>query len=473
MKATHLDCGPTRLQPPVGRAHFLSEAECQDIARRLAQVAHGGGYNCTTFYSSWTGYVRWARNQISTSGEVRNDFVNVRRNVNGAENNWTIMNDTSPAALVAVARRAERLAKLEPERPQSDLIARLANEPTSASQLFFESTYTLDAEQRAAAAVTLARATASAGMLSAGYIQVEACALAVIDTMGHSQYQPYTTARFSVTVRDPKGVGSGWAGVDWPDWSRIDGPKLAALALDKCIHSRNPVALEPGRYTTILEPQAVCNFCNQLLSDGYSVPSAKPGQQLIDARLTVSEDAMDPDLGFPTFQPTWQRVTNNHRYFHPATWIEHGVFKQWSWRRGWVDDKRSYQGRSLCSSGAYRVTVNGETTSSDEMVASTKRGLLVTRFDNILLLEGSSYLQRGYTRDGLWLIENGKITKAIKNLQFTESILFVLNNVEQIGVPQRVFRPKFEGDVRELPEPVIVPALKIRDFSFTALSDAI
>ena len=111
----------------------------------------------------------------------------------------------------------------------------------------------------------LAKSAADAGMLSAGYISVSAHSLALIETTGRSWYFPYTQAQYSVTVRDPKGVGSGWAGVDWHDWSKIDGEKLSAIALDKCLKSRNPVAIEPGRYTTIMEPQAVCDFMGDMM----------------------------------------------------------------------------------------------------------------------------------------------------------------------------------------------------------------
>ena len=117
------------------------------------------------------------------------------------------------------------------------------------------------------------------------------------------------------------------------------------------------------------------------------------------------------------------------------------------------------------------------------MIASTERGLLVTRFSNLLFLDNPSQLFRGYTRDGLWLIEHGKISKAVKNLVFTESILDALNNVEQLGVPQRVLHERspsifallheFPNKLGDMPQPVIVPPLKIKDFSFTALTDAI
>jgi predicted Zn-dependent protease len=118
----------------------------------------------------------------------------------------------------------------------------------------------------------------------------------------------------------------------------------------------------------------------------------------------------------------------------------------------------------LLNSGCFRLEGRGPTTTIDEMIATTKRGLLVTRFDKVRLLDKKSLLQSGYTRDGIWLIENGKISKAIKNFRFTESPLFALNNVEQIGIPRRVFCPGSAA---------VVPAFKVRDFSFTALIDAV
>jgi predicted Zn-dependent protease len=98
------------------------------------------------------------------------------------------------------------------------------------------------------------------------------------------------------------------------------------------------------------------------------------------------------------------------------------------------------------------------------MIATTKRGLLVTRFSGIRIIDDASLLCSGYTRDGLWLIENGKISKAVKNFRITESPLFILNNLEALGTPVRVFRPG---------APTIVPPAKVRDFSFSSLSEAV
>jgi predicted Zn-dependent protease len=108
--------------------------------------------------------------------------------------------------------------------------------------------------------------------------------------------------------------------------------------------------------------------------------------------------------------------------------------------------------------------MNGGTTSIADMIASTKRGLLVTRFSNISMLDYDSALVSGFTRDGVWLIENGRITRAVRNLRFTESPLFAFNNVDALGASVRVFHPG---------SPVVVPAAKLRDFNFTGLTSAV
>ena len=493
----------------VDRRGFLSEVECQRIIDRLTRFAVGGGDTTAIMASTWTGNVRWARNQVSTSGAVRSDHVVVIRNLQGAKSPMVIINTTSDAALLAAVRRAERLARLAPAHLEWDLTHRYQLEPQTHPSLFSDVTYQLESSQRALIARTLAQSAVAAGMLSAGYIEVSANSVAQMSSTGQSRYFQYTHAQCSLTVRDPQGIGSGWAGVDWPDWAKIDGAALAAVALDKCLTSRNPVRLEPGRYTTILEPQAVSDFVSPLvgafarwnpqnggqennardpfgkedtrtnpalqgslgpgaLSEGIS----KLGDRVIDSRISISSDPMDPDLGFVPFGIMGNyfdvsAATND--VYHAAQWITNGVLTQLAYPREYgVQALGDMTG--LPMQGAFRMS--GGPTSIAEMIATTRRGILVTRFDRVEELDWQSVLYRGYTRDGLWLIENGAITKPIKNFGFTESILFALNNVEQLGTPRRVFRPK-DPNWWNTPSPVIVPPLKIRDFSFTALSDAI
>jgi predicted Zn-dependent protease len=113
--------------------------------------------------------------------------------------------------------------------------------------------------------------------------------------------------------------------------------------------------------------------------------------------------------------------------------------------------------------------MNGGSSSVEEMIASTPRGILVTRFWYIRSVDPRTILYTGLTRDGTFLIENGKITKAIKNLRFNESPIFMLNNLEAMGTPMRV-------SASESGSPglaIVVPPIKVRDFTFTSLSDAV
>lgn len=498
---------------PIQRPRFLSETDCHDIAQRLARFAKGGGDTNVNIVSLWLGNTRWARNRVTTTGDDRDDRIHVVRTLpQGAANRAGAItfNDVSDVALVAVARQAERLARMEADQPEADLAVRPGSpfqerdEPAVVPQLFYESTYQLDAGRRAAAVRQFVQSAAAAGMLSAGYLEVMAVSLAYITSWGYAKYYQYTWAQCSVTVRDPKGIGSGWAGADWPDWTKIDGEELTAIALDKCLKSRNPVAVEPGRYTTILEPQAVCDFIGLMMfsdainrrdettqlsafhkpgtgdreppnSGSFPIGYARLGEKVIDERMTISSDPMDPELGFPSFPNFFNNANELGTAYHQAIWIENGVLKNLSYDRRYAVDLLG-RDTGLPNSGAFRIGVSGTTFSIEEMIATTKRGLLVTRLDRVAGPDSAALLCRGYTRDGLWLIENGKISKAVKNMVFVESILFALNNVQQLGVPQRVFHRSPYGRLGVWymnPQPVIVPPCKVKDFSFTALSDAI
>ena len=480
------------------------------MLERLARFAKGGGSTGVAIRSRWVGNVRWARNQISTAGDVRNDWITVERARTGSPVLWgaararVTMNETTDRALVAAARRAERLMALMPE-PRDTLDPITPLETVTTPQLFSEATYQLDADKRAAVVHQLVQAATQAGVLSAGYLEVSATSIAALDTLGQVRYFEYTQAQYSVTARDTKGRGSGWAGVDSHDWSAIDAAHLTQVALEKCLQSRNPVAIEPGRYTTILEPQAVCNFIGQLVywdtdyfgplarrhneerdssigpffktpAQGTQPGKSRLGEQVADPRITISADPMDPEAGFPPFNPEWMGPAEffaNGVVYHPTTWIDHGVLTNLYYDRNYGVTELGHT-TGLPNSGAFRMS--GGPTSVAEMIDTTKRGLLVTRFDSVLRLDSTSQLYRGYTRDGLWLIENGKISKPVTNLVFTESILFALNNVEQLGPPVRVFHPNTPIPpyfYQRQPQPVVVPPMKVKDFSFTGLASAI
>jgi len=389
----------------------------------------------------------------------------IRRASGGASTNAL-----SDDALRDCVVRAESIIILYRENPDDYPDPPLPIHPHLNPVIWFDQTIQVDDSARAAIADRAIAPAQAAQQISAGYLAVGATGRAVIQSDGLFRYYPYTTVQCSITVRDPKGMGSGWAGVDWNDWTRVEVEHLASTALDKCLRSRNPVAVEPGRYTAILEPQAVCDLVSPIvdrvleryLAESGNGPFADPmvpgssriGQRVVDSRITLGVDPMDPDCGFVPFD-------GNGEPFQAVNWIDRGILRELAYDRSY-GLRALNRDRALPNPFAYRMS--GGTATLEEMIASTARGLVVTRFNDVQLLDMNSMLCTGTTRDGIWLVEHGKISKAVKNFRFTESPMFILNNVEQLGAPQRVFRPW---------SPAVVPPLKVRDFSFTSLVDAI
>ncbi len=431
--------------------------------------------------SWWNGELRWARNRVSIASDRRDIQISVSRFVEGAVGK-AVTNQVDDVSLEAVVRVAERSALMRLNRTLSGMPVPAPEFSTPATRIWSDVTYNVTAEERGRLASRLADSAETKDLLSSGYIEMRAGALAVSgaekDILEKMTYATYSQSQCSMTVRHPKGVGSGWAGLSSYDWSAIDSDALAKLALDKCVASLNPVAIEPGRYTVVLEPQAVCDIVEPLftalkdrgsaergggpfflaLDPTLQLARTKLGLKVIDERITISHDPMDPLLGVlpsPGLRPT--------------TWIDRGVLTTLSYDRTYAVPNLN---DNLGDDGRDSFRMSGGTTTVAEMIQSTKRGLLVTRFSGLMGLNPNSLLMTGVTRDGLWLIENGAISKAVKNLRLTESPMFVLNQVEQLGVPVPVFRPvgnPYQTGV----SPAIVPAIKANDFSFSATIDAI
>lgn len=521
--------------PSDGR--FLSQAECRLLTERVAAFRAGGGEVGLRIESTWVGHTRYTRNRIRTSGDVLGNDVTVVRDIEGAnaEVNGNQIDDVS---LLAIVRRAERLLRLTKTQTGGtmfqehfpgadsvssrvvalreggtstiqdqlfggasrfgaarDSLARVPGtdrasaeyvkrglaltaqtpEPYEKPQMFFAPTYAMDPHRRASAMARLIDQTVKDGMLAAGYLETTAHGRAVMDTWGRLLYYPSTEARYSVTVRSTDGSGSGWAGVMWNDWTRVEPEKLQATALQKCLDSRNPARVEPGRYTAILEPQATHQLFFLIM---VAMLGPAPIEQ-VDRRLTASQDPMDANCAFVPFD----RGGNS---LHAATWYKEGRLQRRAtgpntsviyYSRGFALDVFN-ENRGRLFSGAY--TLKGETAvPMTEMLASTQRGIYVTRFlitsvEAPMTPTGKTvHIVQGYTRDGTWLVENGKISKAIKNLRFRITLEGTFNNVEQVGdTPQRVYTPEYPDPY--LPDyAAVVPALKLRDFAFTAVSDAV
>ncbi|HWZ59075.1 MAG TPA: metallopeptidase TldD-related protein [Gemmatimonadaceae bacterium] len=453
---------------------FMTLDDCKALAQRIIGMATGGGETRVSIDSSWTGNTRWARNRVITGGDTLDHVVTVSRTILGKTAHGTT-NRRDDQALREAIQRAESFIPLFGADPE-DVAGITQNQPFLKPNLWSEATLNLEATERHDAVAPVVEAARAAGFLSAGYLQVSAHGRAVIDDRELARYYQYTQAEYSVTVRNATSTGSGWAGVDYTEWPRIKPDELGAKAIAKCHASADPVAIEPGRYVVILEPQAVADLMDRAMDkispravyEGGNGPYSggrgpdgagrtKIGQQLLDERITISSDPMDPDAGFPPLDFGSDDIDS----VTATTWFEHGVLRNLGYDRG-------YAVRSLHSPaprpyvGSWRMS--GGDATLEEMIATTKRALLVTRFSGIHEIDYQSVLCTGTTRDGLWLVENGKIVKPVKNLRFTESPLFAFNNVEMLGKPERVYHPN---------GPIVAPPTRVRDFSFTSLADAV
>jgi predicted Zn-dependent protease len=333
-----------------------------------------------------------------------------------------------------------------------------------------DATASLDPATRASAVKKIADPAKAANLVSTGFMEAITGANAIANNKGLFAYNRATSSVLTTTVRTADGTGSGWAGYTHHDWSKVDPSVLGARATQKAKSSVNPVAIEPGRYTVVFEPTAVGNlvqfiaraFNARAADEGrsfFSMPGGKNklGAKIVDERVTIVSDPYDSDVAGSPFSGDGSPTKR-------VVWIENGVVKNLDYDRFWAQK----QNRAPTGSGG-SIRMSGGTASLDDLIRSTQRGLLVTRFWYLRPVDARTILYTGLTRDGTFLIENGKITKPVKNLRFNDSPVFMLNNLEALGVPERVSAS--EGG--EPGQAIMVPPIKVRDFNFTSLSDAV
>ncbi|HET7551006.1 MAG TPA: TldD/PmbA family protein [Gemmatimonadaceae bacterium] len=455
---------PRRLIRAPGEQGPLSREESQKIISRVAELSKADAVQ-VQLGSNHSSNTRFAANQMSTSGSIFDVTLAVQSSF-GKKHAVVVTNDLSDESVRQVVTQSEALAKLAPEDPEA--MPPLGPQQYATVPAYFESTASLSASDMARAAMTaLEPARAAKDLQVAGFIVTSAGSNAIGNDKGLFAYHRSTSANYTLTVRTADGSGSGWAGADHPDWSRIDFEAVSKRALEKARASRGPVAIEPGRYTVILEPQAVGDLVQ--LMGGYAdarsadegrSPFAKQGggnkigEKIVDERVTILSDPSDAQLLSQPFDgegfPLGQQI-----------WIERGVLKKLFYSRFWAKKKNE-----TATGAPQSIKLQGGSSSLDDMIAATERGVLVTRLWYLREVDPRTILYTGLTRDGTFLVENGKITKAIRNFRFNESPLFMLNNLEMLGRAERLAGTEAGGDI-------VMPAIKVRDFNFTSLSEAV
>jgi predicted Zn-dependent protease len=411
---------------------------------------------------------RFAVNSASTSGDTDNLTLVVNAHF-GQRGGVATTNTLDDIGIEKVVRAAEEIARLRPEDPeQQPFLEKQTYTPIKDS--FDEATYNADAAMRARGIATTIEPSRQKNLVSAGIFDNQGGFNALANTRGNFGYDIGSQASFTTTVRTADGQGSGWASAMSHRIQDIDAAAVGARSIEKAEKSQTHIGVEPGKYTVILEPNAVGDLVSNMIfffgarqaDEGRSFLSKKGGGNLLGEKLFGDEVNVFTDPNYPNApgSPFDGQGIPARR----MDYIRGGVVKNLNYGRFWAKK----QGKEATPFPT-NLIIEGGKSSIEDMIEGTERGILVTRLWYIRLVDPQSVLYTGLTRDGTFLIEKGRIKSAIKNFRFNETPVKMLNNIEAMSPVTRITGSERVGDGF----PVLAPAIKVREFEFTSLSDAI
>jgi predicted Zn-dependent protease len=442
---------------------LYSKEEAKRILEKVVSFSKADGCE-VNLTGSEGGNIRYARNSVSTAGENR-DATLVVSSYFGKKAGTATLNEFDDASLEKVVRRSEELARLAPENPE--FMEPLPQQTYGESKTFAQTTADVTPDFRAQSAANSIKLAQEKDITAAGFLEDSAAVAAMMNSKGLFAYNQATNVTYTVTMRSNDGTGSGWATRDFNDVKKLDTSEASKMAIDKALQSRNAKAIEPGKYTVILEPAASAELLRNMLFNMNARPAdegrsflskkgggTKLGEKLFDERINFYTDPWHNEVPAAPWTPDGQARKK-------MDIIRNGVVKNIFYDRYWASQKNV---ESVPFPG--NAVLDGGTASLEDMIRDTKKGILVTRFWYIRTVDPQTLLYTGLTRDGTFYIENGKIKHPIKNFRFNESPVIMLNNVETLGKQIRVSAGG--GGVN-----FFLPYMKIRDFTFTSLSDAV
>ncbi len=442
---------------------ILSEAEAKALLQKVLRFSKAD--ECEANLSGGErGNIRYARNAVSTSGSLINQNLVVQSSF-GKKSGTATIDEFDDASLEKVVRRSEELARLAPENPE--FVGVLGPQQYLKSNGFFQSTANITPAARAEAVAKSLQLVRDQKLTAAGYLQDQKGYSAMMNSKGLFAFYPGTSVNFSLTVRTEDGTGSGYVAKGFNDFSKLDTASATRTAIGKAAGSSGAKAIEPGKYTVILEPTAAAVLLENIFfnmearsaDEGRSFMSkpggkTRMGEKMMDERVTLYSDPTHPDLPVSPW-------SGDGRAQEKINWVEKGVVKNLTFSRYWAQKKGV-----KAVPQPNNVIMAGGTASLEDMIKNTQRGILVTKLWYIRSVDPQTLLLTGLTRDGTFYIENGKIKHPVKNFRFNESPIIMLNNLEALGKPERVVST--ESNINYL-----IPPMKIRDFTFTSLSDAV
>ena len=379
-------------------------------------------------------------------------------------------NNLEDESLARTLENALSIARLQPENP--DFKSLPGPQPTPDFTSFSQATANCTPEQRAEGAGAICMMAREADVVASGALTTSLFEAGVANSLGVFGHFVTTYAEINTVIMSD--TSAGYASDMALDVNDLDFEAIGREAVAKCLRSQNPQSLEPGEYTVILEPYAVQDFILMMaftgfsavaMQEGRSFMAGKIGQQIVDPRVSIWDDGQDP-RGLPW--PFDFEGVPKQRVDLIEKGVARGVVYD-SYRAG-KEEGKSSTGHALPAPNSFGpFPLNaffgpGDAT-LEEMISSTERGLYVTRFHYTRPVEPTKVVVTGMTRDGTFLIENGKIAYPVKNLRFTQSYLEALNQVDMIGKELRLLAGM--GGLGG----TLQPALKLGSFNFTGATE--
>ena len=436
---------------------------------------------------------RFANNTIHQNVAEENYVVSVR-SVFAGRTARAFTNKFDEESLRQVVRSAESLAKVQ--HPDPDLLAMpnsreasgisgagaTGQSPVSKRAVpsrHFAATAAITPEIRADGVKKIVGVAEKHKLTTAGVFSSAESLEGIFNSRGLSDWHTQTLAEVSITML--AGDSSGWQKANSPDLAKLDPLRLAEVAAQKAVDSARPREIPAGKYTVILEPAAVldivgfmfCDYSGVALLDQRSFLTGRIGTKLFGDNITIWDDVAHPlQTGSPFDGEGVQRQR--------VGLVENGIVKRVVYARATAERmKRSEQkdkagpitatGHGLAlpnEMGEMPLNIvfapTGDPQTVEQMIASTERGVLVTRLWYIREVEPFEKMLTGMTRDGTFYVENGRVQDGVRNFRLNESLIHMLSNVEAMSVPVR--------SCGEESFDMVVPAMKVKEFNFTEVT---
>jgi predicted Zn-dependent protease len=407
---------------------------------------------------------RFANNAIHQNVAARGVNLSVRPVTDGRTARATT-NRLDAEGIRNVVAESVAITRLTAPDPEMQPLAGPAE--CQPAEHWFEATAQVTPRERALAVAEAIRVVEGAGQTAAGIYSTGDSFFAALNSRGLSAWHRETMARFSITAM--ASGSSGWAKASACYHGDLDPVQLAASASHKATASQAPHELPAGRYTVILEPAAVLDLAGQMFGD-FSATAIRDGRSFLNDRIGRKVFGGNVDIRDDAYHPLQSGAPFDGEGVprQPLTLVEGGVVREIAYSRqaaalaGVAPTGHGFPLPNELGEAPVNIAIAGGDSTVEEMVASTERGILVTRFWYIREVDPYQKVFTGMTRDGTFLVEAGRVAGGLRNFRFNQSLIEMLSNVEALSQPVRASGEEAAD--------MVVPAMKIRDFHFTEVT---